>query len=279
LPATTTTTAPSLNTDTLTPECLLGYTFCFTGVLTSDVTSREDLIEAVKIMGGRVTTAVSSKTDYLVVGGALLEDGRPSTEGSKYKRAVQEGTVVVQGEHCLYGLCQQYDDKARAAAGLPPRTAIAAAAAVTDQRKAPPVPRTVASDSALAPIAKADNPYARAPNPYAKKAPAPSSNNPYAKKAPPAAAAKPAASTALAAVDATNRLWVDKYKPTSTKDILGNQESVRKLTTWLARWEERFNCPAAVGKAFSNPNGPWKAALLSGPPGIGSKWALLLLTK
>lgn len=42
----------------------------------------------------------------------------------------------------------------------------------------------------------------------------------------------------------------------------------------LSRWESRFNNEQAVGKSFSNPNGPWKAALLSGPPGIGSTFKL-----
>lgn len=41
----------------------------------------------------------------------------------------------------------------------------------------------------------------------------------------------------------------------------------------LARWESRFNNDKAVGKSFSDKNGPLKAALLSGPPGIGSKFA------
>ena len=37
----------------------------------------------------------------------------------------------------------------------------------------------------------------------------------------------------------------------------------------LSRWEHTFNNETAYGKSFSSPNGPWKAALLSGPPGIG----------
>ena len=71
-----------------------------------------------------------------------------------------------------------------------------------------------------------------------------------------------------------NDLWVDKYKPTNSKEILGNQESVRKLSMWLASWEQRFNSARNVNKTFSNPNGPWKAALLSGPPGIGSTYCV-----
>lgn len=37
----------------------------------------------------------------------------------------------------------------------------------------------------------------------------------------------------------------------------------------LDRWEHTFNNEKAYNKTFSAPGGPWKAALLSGPPGIG----------
>jgi replication factor C subunit 1 len=122
-------------------------------------------------------------------------------------------------------------------------------------------------------------------NPYAKAA-----SNPYAKKAAPSAAPVTSSASASAVTSSAttnknnnnnNMLWVDKYKPKNTSEILGNQEAVKKLGIWLKMWESRFNNPQAVGKAFSNPNGPWKAALLSGPPGIGtftlSPWVVLRL--
>ena len=42
--------------------------------------------------------------------------------------------------------------------------------------------------------------------------------------------------------------------------------------TGLAKWEKTFLDPKNIGRTFSNPKGPWKAALLSGPPGIGSTY-------
>ena len=47
----------------------------------------------------------------------------------------------------------------------------------------------------------------------------------------------------------------------------------------LNRWEDIFNTPKAQGKTFSSPNGPWKAALLSGPPGIGKTTTATLVAK
>merc|ERR1712226_1588813 len=71
----------------------------------------------------------------------------------------------------------------------------------------------------------------------------------------------------------------DKYKPVSSAQILGNQDLVRKLKVWLERWESRFNQKDAIGKAFSNPQGPWKAVLLSGPPGIGKTTTATVVAK
>jgi replication factor C subunit 1 len=258
----------AFDTDTAVSECMEGYTFVFSGNM--EGLGRDGATELVKILGARVTTAVSKKTDYLVVGD-ILEDGRPYTEGSKYKRAVTEGCIVVRGEEALYGLCQQYDDKARAARGLGPAPVAAAAAANQSSTSAPVDRKPAPAAKPAPPVAAAANPYARGPvsNPYAKAA-----ANPYAKKAAPSAApvASSASATAVKSSSSTNNnmLWVDKYKPAHTSEILGNQEAVKKLTIWLKMWESRFNNPQAVGKAFSNPNGPWKAALLSGPPGIGT---------
>ena len=54
------------------------------------------------------------------------------------------------------------------------------------------------------------------------------------------------------------------------------------VVVWFAglnRWEHTFNNPKAHGKTFSAPNGPKKAALISGPPGIGKTTAATLVSK
>ena len=249
----------SFDVDQAAPECLAGYNFCFSGDL--DNLTREDAQDVVKCLGGRVTGSVSSKTDYLVVGD-LLEDGRPFQEGNKYKRAMQEKTLIVRGERGLYGLAQQYSDKAQTR---------------PSNLKAPPPASSppAASKSTVPALSdKPVNPYARASvNPYAKK-----KANPSAKKTAVVADQKPAAIPDHVVND-PNALWVDKYKPRSSQEILGNQESVRKLKTWLSMWEHKFNNSKAIGKSFSAPNGPWKAALLSGPPGIGKTTTATLVAK
>lgn len=87
-----------------------------------------------------------------------------------------------------------------------------------------------------------------------------------------------------------SQLWVDKYKPTATKGIIGQQgdrSNMKKLQAWLRRWEEHHGVIAS-GKPPNKPppwgaskdDGAWaKAALLSGPPGVGKTTTSYLVAK
>lgn len=71
-------------------------------------------------------------------------------------------------------------------------------------------------------------------------------------------------------------LWVDKYRPTSLKTIIGQQgeqSCANKLLRWLQNWHKS---PAGDKKhaklakfAGKDDGSSFKAALLSGPPGVG----------
>jgi NAD-dependent DNA ligase len=73
-------------------NCLEGLTIVLSGEF--ELISRPKLEEFIKEHGGRNTSAVSGKTDYLVVG-YKLEDGREVTQGSKYSKAKQLGTGIL----------------------------------------------------------------------------------------------------------------------------------------------------------------------------------------
>lgn len=86
-------------------------------------------------------------------------------------------------------------------------------------------------------------------------------------------------------VDST--LWVDKYKPQSTSKLIGQQgerSNVNKLKNWLSKWyqnnarRKKTNC--MPNNWNSDPNGyDYKAALLSGPPGVGKTTSVDLVCK
>ncbi|KAL6933402.1 hypothetical protein ACO0R3_002508 [Hanseniaspora guilliermondii] len=71
----------------------------------------------------------------------------------------------------------------------------------------------------------------------------------------------------LLSVDDESKLWTTKYAPKSLNDICGNKTLVLRLQTWLSNWDSNYK------KDFKYPgkdgNGIFRAAMLSGPPGIG----------
>ncbi|NPD87285.1 MAG: replication factor C large subunit [Asgard group archaeon] len=57
--------------------------------------------------------------------------------------------------------------------------------------------------------------------------------------------------------------WVEKYRPETYKDFVGNKEEVRKLENWLKTWNQQRK----------------KAALLAGPAGVGKTSVVYYLIK
>lgn len=64
-------------------------------------------------------------------------------------------------------------------------------------------------------------------------------------------------------------LWVDRHRPHTAADLVGHGELVRKLSDWLRGWAAVHVLKTAKPPAYSKENAGAKAALLSGPPGIG----------
>lgn len=197
-------------------SCLAGYTFVFTGTLPN--LSREESQDIVKNLGGRVTTAVSSKTNYVVCGDTL-EDGRPVQQGQKYIKAqqLQPNVQIVNGESWFFALIQLLLDSQ-------PQTQ-------TPSNN----PTSTTSTPAVIPPPIIINPYAKK-NPTTTTATTTTTIvNPYAKKKTPIKTEeKEELFNKSSTVGDTNastmsNLWADKYAPHTSKDILGNGDCVRKL--------------------------------------------------
>lgn len=80
------------------PNCLSNIPFVLTGL--NESLTRDETTELITKYGGLVRTAVSGKTKYLVAG-FEMEDGRPITEGSKYKQALAKGTTIINEDQLL----------------------------------------------------------------------------------------------------------------------------------------------------------------------------------
>ena len=83
-------------------------------------------------------------------------------------------------------------------------------------------------------------------------------------------------------------MWQDKYKPRSTRDLVGNTTSIKEINNWLTNWHKlnttnnnnNNNKDKSTGKKSSGSSkGTEKAILISGPPGIGKTTTALLVAK
>jgi len=237
--------------------------------------SRDEAQEYVKILGGRVTTQVSGRTSYLVCG-EVLEDGREVEEGSKYRKAKELGhkVCILKGERELYAVTKLLSERKEKQQGENDDVSNDAESEVTPSKESmsiqsSPGIKSHSSDSNPTRVNKSHtkpaNPYARPTNPYAKRKIRSNVNVSPKERTP--------LKTELVEVSEPNALWADKYAPKCSKKILGNKVNVGKLMKWLSSWEGNFN------GSHNNRKFKEKAALLSGPPGIGKTTTALLIAK
>ncbi|XP_021496347.1 replication factor C subunit 1 isoform X2 [Meriones unguiculatus] len=243
-------------------NCLEGLTFVITGVLES--IEREEAKSLIERYGGKVTGNVSKKTNYLVM-------GRDSGQ-SKSDKAAALGTKILDEDGLL--------DLIRTMPGKKSKYEIAAEAEMKKEKSK--LERTPQK------------------NDHGKRKISPTKKGSESKKSKltpqkdsPAKAMKKEANVLRRGLDFKEQaveetsahssgsvveslLWVDKYRPTSLRNIIGqqgDQSCANKLLRWLRDWhksspEEKKH--AKFGKLSSKDDGSsFKAALLSGPPGVG----------
>ncbi|PHJ20163.1 aaa family [Cystoisospora suis] len=251
---------------------LSGKTFVLTGVL--DSMSREEAVGKILQLGGRCTSAVSGKTDYLVTG-SILEDGREVSTGSKYRKALQlqtEGGSNKKGGKSVIQIVNESEFLTmlgKTHSNL---------SHVEGQQQSPSLQEE-----------KKDNHTATS---LARLSPSLSSSS----------------SSSGGGGDEEERsferdsgslLWTEKYRPMHAEDLVGNREQMRNLQTWLNDWKDvcllgkKKDPPAyrgysspyssmmiAGGGGFIPPlNFNARAALLSGPPGVGKTTAARVASK
>lgn len=260
-----------------TPTCLQGKAFVITGVL--DSLEREEAADLIQKCGGRITSAVSKKTDYVVVG----EDAGVS----KLDKAKKFGTKQLTEDELL-DLVRSKSGEAECDAqedvieGTPPKTE--SEYFKTDQK------RSKQSSQAAKKLKVAEKDF------YGNKSPpgvngSTSSGIGSSISSSSQESSQGSSSSQEGVVPEINlgdQLWVEKYKPKTTKQIIGqggDKSNVKKLTKWLQDWHKNHS---GATKKFTRP-APWathnddgksfKAALLSGSPGVGKTTSVQLICK
>ncbi|KAJ3318387.1 hypothetical protein HDV06_003072 [Boothiomyces sp. JEL0866] len=202
------------------PNCLAGLTFVFTGDLAS--LSREDATDIIKRYGGRVTSAPSKKTSYVVVG---------QDPGPKKMEKIAGLKLKTLNEDEFYDFINSF--------GSNPATVPAATVSVAQ-------PDVVKPASAKMPVKDKGKAPISATIPFTK----PSSSD---------------------------QLWTDKYKPQNYNEVIANKTLIEKLALWVRDWDK--NRKAGFPKGSKDSVTQFRAALLSGPPGIGKTTSAHLVAK
>jgi len=207
--------------------------YCFLGVLES--LERDECKELIEKYGGRVTTTISKKTNYLIAGSDVGE--------SKSSKARELKIDIISEDDLL--------EMIRTRSGT--ATAETPSTSTKTKRKSSTTAKTT------------DSPELMVVTPS-------SSSKLKRKSTEPSAIPKPS-------TDDSNLLWVDKYKPKTVQDLIGQQgdkSCVQKLIVWLRDWyqnhshsDEKVKAKPSFGFNRNENPAMFKAALLSGPPGIG----------
>lgn len=219
-------------------NCLEGLTFVITGVLES--IERDEAKSLIERYSGKVTTSLSGKTSYIII-------GRDAGE-SKLKKAISLKTAQLD-EDGLFDLIQTKPGKKS-------KYLINAEKAIKEETYNK-------NDEVKKEKSKMDSLPSKTFEKSQKPAPSVliSSDSPT--------------KTKESKNGGESLLWVDKYKPKSLKQIIGqsgDKSNAKKLMAWLQNWQSNREANVKpTNRIFGNNDtgAGMKAALLSGPPGVG----------
>lgn len=221
------------------PNCLGGLTIVFTGVLPN--LDRDASESVAKRYGARVTKAILKKTSLVVMG----EEAGPS----KVKKIKDFGIKAIDEAGFIELLTR-----------MPPEGGDGANAQAA-RRKREEEEQKIIEDA----MAQEKKELAE----EKKKAAA------AAKAAKSSDSSRPAAPAGPREIPNDEKLWTVKYAPTTITQLCGNKGQVQKLKSWLTNWFDNAK------RDFKSPGpdntGTFRAALISGPPGIGKTSAAHLV--
>lgn len=221
-------------------NCLAGLSFVFTGIL--DTLGREEGQQLVKRYGGKNTSAPSSKTSYVVLGGEA---------GPKKLETIRKHKIRTINEDGLFELIRR----------MPANGGDGKAASQYEAKKKVEEQKVKDMAAEIDREEKKKKAAATAPSTSSASGGAKAASNGKSKDQP----------------AGDNRLWTTKYSPTSLNMVCGNKMAVEKLQSWLRNW--RSNAKIGFKKGGKDGTGMYRAVMIHGPPGIGKTTAAHLVAK
>lgn len=229
--------------------------------------SRDDLESLILQHGGKVASNVSGRTSFLVAGD-ILEDGRPVTEGNKYRTALEKKVKIISEAELL----DLIDG------------AVASAAAKNENEMIAASDNCHSSSSCRDSLSNLnDNNYNLQQQQQAKQPTTTISSLSVGSSKKSSSLPQSSSSSSLGCHVSqdcsSSQLWVDKHRPKTSAQLIGSSEIVRKLGDWLRQWDKLHlhrssgssnnAASSSVKVPYTKENPGAKAVLLSGPPGIG----------
>jgi replication factor C subunit 1 len=230
------------------PDCLKGMQFVISGILES--MEREEAASLIKECGGKVVSGLSSKVTHLLVG----DEPGPA----KIAKAEEMGIIQLTEDELL--------NLIRKKSGLP----VVKSTKTEDDEVVDEVKKEKDSpgkENRVTNDVKTESPEKKVrTEPVAQQSQVPLPAEPPK--------------------NMDDFSFVDKYKPTSMKQIIGQQGSTgnaQKLMNWLSKWHKNNDGKTKHAKpnpwAKDNDGVAYKAALLSGSPGVGKTTTAHLVCK
>ncbi len=190
---------------------------------------------------------MSGKTDYLLVG-TRLEDGRAVTEGSKYRTALEKGVKLLT-EGAFLDLIQSSNPSGTIIDwSLPTSTPSSAsssssssgkgvASGIENTANASNIQLSLQLDSQRS-SSSSFKPSMSTQSPLLSSTAVSTSNQLARPKYLTSSSSSSSSSSSINKANDTDSLWVDKYKPGSTAEIIGSVDIAKKLTDWLRSWHK-----------------------------------------
>jgi len=251
------------------PDCLVGSVFVLSGVFES--LEREEAGELIKKLGGKVTSSVSKNTTYLVAG--------EEAGASKLEKAAKCGTRVISEDELLDLIREKtVKEKENKTPKTSPEKKEEVKADVKREKNQKADVISGESKVSIPKVVKTERKQEALSAKFVSKHISPEKPR-----------QTPTSGLSSSGEVGATELWVEKYRPLSSKNVIGQQgdrSNMNKLKIWLRDWNS--NHLNANGKKSSKPNqqyygndnGSWaKCALLSGPPGVGKTTTAYLVSK